>query len=227
MTSQPRLLAGSSPLARGLRPPSGTGLLLMRIIPARAGFTDPAVGRSDTPGDHPRSRGVYLCVSSSPVDAVGSSPLARGLRRPRAPSPAGARIIPARAGFTTSPEPPARGFGDHPRSRGVYRDSDGAISDLPGSSPLARGLPSTTLYAVMEAGIIPARAGFTRSAFHSVNRQNGSSPLARGLPVPDRVQNILIGIIPARAGFTPPRPVKWVARRDHPRSRGVYNPLRD
>ena len=53
----------------------------------------------------------------------------------------------------------------------------------------------------MARGIIPARAGFTRSAHHSP---------AGG------------GIIPARAGFTATTSTSPPPQKDHPRSRGVY-----
>ena len=54
--------AGSSPLARGLRPPlSGAGNE-GGIIPARAGFTPSSAGAARLPTDHPRSRGVYVTV---------------------------------------------------------------------------------------------------------------------------------------------------------------------
>ena len=93
---------GSSPLARGLRHPSGAPVLRNlgssplarglrrqepgrsggeRIIPARAGFT---VGRDllgGPGGDHPRSRGVYCRFRSPAPSSRGSSPLARGLPR--------------------------------------------------------------------------------------------------------------------------------------------------
>ena len=51
--------------------------------------------------DHPRSRGVYpedLVIFASPE---GSSPLARGLRGRTGQGAGQARIIPARAGFTS------------------------------------------------------------------------------------------------------------------------------
>ena len=51
--------AGSSPLARGLRAPSGAQVGDLGIIPARAGFTPAAIRRRTQRGDHPRSRGVY------------------------------------------------------------------------------------------------------------------------------------------------------------------------
>ena len=50
---------GSSPLARGLQLIPACELALVRIIPARAGFTVLAVEGHDLAQDHPRSRGVY------------------------------------------------------------------------------------------------------------------------------------------------------------------------
>ena len=96
----------------------------------------------------------------------------------------------------------------------------------------------------MEFRIIPARAGFTRSSRSPPTRASdhprsrgvyvsailirprtwGSSPLARGLPAGETDKIPAIRIIPARAGFTR-RPRSWrPSRRDHPRSRGVYEP---
>ena len=50
---------GSSPLARGLRLRQNSGLMVRRIIPARAGFTGVFFFGFRFVGDHPRSRGVY------------------------------------------------------------------------------------------------------------------------------------------------------------------------
>ena len=56
-----------------------------------------------SPGDHPRSRGVYLLDREGLSVTAGSSPLARGLREDGADARGVHRIIPARAGFTTAP----------------------------------------------------------------------------------------------------------------------------
>ena len=56
--------AGSSPLARGLPRASGRYGLSSGIIPARAGFTWSCAWARRASGDHPRSRGVYIPVSS-------------------------------------------------------------------------------------------------------------------------------------------------------------------
>ena len=52
-------VAGSSPLARGLRTLRVGGAVVRRIIPARAGFTRALSPSLGTGWDHPRSRGVY------------------------------------------------------------------------------------------------------------------------------------------------------------------------
>ena len=56
------IAAGSSPLARGLRPPLKILRRHLRIIPARAGFTETTESPQDCRKDHPRSRGVYLYI---------------------------------------------------------------------------------------------------------------------------------------------------------------------
>ena len=173
---------------------------------------------------------------------MGSSPLARGLRAQPFDFFRSDRIIPARAGFTTTS--PLRVFWtpDHPRSRGVYISAHHHPRPTQGSSPLARGLQDTCLTAHKLTRIIPARAGFTRSSPARTRRCGdhprsrgvyvasprreataaGSSPLARGLR---RRIVVVLGedrIIPARAGFTARPSTPSPGRSDHPRSRGVY-----
>ena len=231
------------PRSRGVYGASGLDLHAgLRIIPARAGFTcASAAGRSPT-GDHPRSRGVYGGITFPVPCSLGSSPLARGLHVLRSVTSGGSGIIPARAGFTGQSRAPARILRDHPRSRGVYSRSAGSGRPMPGSSPLARGLPRQRHRAVVDDGIIPARAGFTRSASPSalaapdhprsrgVYTSNGtsiitsfgSSPLARGLLLEPADLELGGRIIPARAGFTTAPGSRRARCGDHPRSRGVY-----
>ena len=151
-------------------------------------------------------------------------------------------IIPARAGFTTRRGMTRWTGGDHPRSRGVYRDRRDGNDAVRGSSPLARGLQPLVVGRRVHRGIIPARAGFTPSSGksgyppsdhprsrgvydHDLSDDRsvfGSSPLARGLLLDRVVQLTIERIIPARAGFTTRRgTTRWTAG-DHPRSRGVY-----
>ena len=98
---------GSSPLARGLRRASRRAFRTFGIIPARAGFTDGEVPAGEAGWDHPRSRGVYRVGPPGDGPALGSSPLARGLRRRRRTRCAAPGIIPARAGFTVTQNGPS------------------------------------------------------------------------------------------------------------------------
>ena len=152
---------GSSPLARGLPRGPPTPSPWARIIPARAGFTLPSPTEYLYLWDHPRSRGVYRISSIMHSTVSGSSPLARGLPGLDSPSRGEYRIIPARAGFTFPYTQPILTREDHPRSRGVYRDSYSHMHITPGSSPLARGLRPGDRGEGSVRGIIPARAGFT------------------------------------------------------------------
>ena len=96
-----RACVGSSPLARGLRPPLRGRGRDDGIIPARAGFTCAVHSRRPSWPDHPRSRGVYEIALPTAGPFPGSSPLARGLHGFALLNLAERRIIPARAGFTT------------------------------------------------------------------------------------------------------------------------------
>ena len=214
-----------------------------RIIPARAGFTTHARVRPVAVEDHPRSRGVYSDRHPRMRGVGGSSPLARGLPGEHLPVLLHGRIIPARAGFTSTQPTHSHSPADHPRSRGVYAYDKGAMDVRQGSSPLARGLPHRPSHPYPGKRIIPARAGFTASARpyghgsrdHPRSRgvytgwscgchtPQGSSPLARGLRSSQARSPWRSRIIPARAGFTPLAQPGDAERGDHPRSRGVYS----
>ena len=193
---------GSSPLARGLPPEGAQRGVEGRIIPARAGFTAGFSARTRNSGDHPRSRGVYGVETDREHGDIGSSPLARGLRGTGRRVSLASRIIPARAGFTCIYPPRPPNAPDHPRSRGVYLQIPTQAAERTGSSPLARGLRSDVLRSLARDRIIPARAGFTRSALFRSRVPGGSSPLARGLLMPWNTFATWMRIIPARAGFT-------------------------
>ena len=112
----------------------------------------------------------------------------------------------------------------------------------PGSSPLSRGIPYSSLLDVIAARIIPALAGNTppgssgyprskdhprsRGEYHPQGGQkgpgDGSSPLSRGI-LARRVASVLwLRIIPALAGNTPHGHTRATDPEDHPRSRGEY-----
>ena len=135
------VLAGSSPLSRGILGKRGRNLRTERIIPALAGNTAWSALVKVISPDHPRSRGEYKVWEAVGQTLDGSSPLSRGIRTPRRRGPSPTRIIPALAGNTcqlgccvhwggiipalagntrsgSRIRSPVR---DHPRSRGEYR----------------------------------------------------------------------------------------------------------
>ena len=152
---------GSSPLARGLRRGVSADGWTRGIIPARAGFTIVSLRLFVRFADHPRSRGVYSALKAALRMSRGSSPLARGLHGEGVAVVGDGRIIPARAGFTSTLNDRMIPTKDHPRSRGVYPPMYVyELKDL-GSSPLARGLHRGVTRVGDRDRIIPARAGFT------------------------------------------------------------------
>ena len=233
---------GSSPLARGLQERPAQGGLRGGIIPARAGFTPSGDASGLNSGDHPRSRGVYRRSRILFHHNRGSSPLARGLLAYFTQPVVRTGIIPARAGFTVLVRAMGVAPADHPRSRGVYVTRPPPRGAREGSSPLARGLQDIWHWGETRTGIIPARAGFTKTGpkppppppDHPRSRgvygrappcatsPAGSSPLARGLPSELRPACRDARIIPARAGFTAGGAAGRSPAEDHPRSRGVY-----
>ena len=89
--------------------------------------------------------------------------------------------------------------------------------------PARAGLPEGRRLPGPVAGIIPARAGFTRTSLVVVV-DLADHPRSRGVYrvyAPDDLG--VTWIIPARAGFT--RLARFVSllAADHPRSRGVYS----
>ena len=174
------LLAGSSPLARGLPDTPTNPRDNARIIPARAGFTRAVVLPHCPFPDHPRSRGVYQLIGCPQMAQGGSSPLARGLLPDCVGVGLDVRIIPARAGFTSIVYWAKQYGGDHPRSRGVYPDRCHGLLRFLGSSPLARGLLLGEAVRGFRNRIIPARAGFTCTAYHAY-RPSWDHPRSRGV----------------------------------------------
>ena len=91
-----------------------------------------------------------------------------------------------------------------------------------GSSPLARGLPSQISQTQQRAGIIPARAGFTRSC-SGASGVRADHPRSRGVYVQATLGNVLArGSSPLARGLPRTRQVRRRPAGDHPRSRGVY-----
>ena len=132
---------GSSPRGRGKPLPVRRVVLVLRLIPARAGKTCAFRYQRSHGWAHPRAGGENLASLGKSVSKVGSSPRGRGklptVRRVGSP----VRLIPARAGKTRpgrlgGPLGPA-----HPRAGGenAFWRSDQRVDN--GSSPRGRGKP--------------------------------------------------------------------------------------
>ena len=193
---------GSSPLARGGLEQGSDAWLQARA--------------------HPRSRGADNSNERDSSVSRGSSPLARGGRRLGCAGAGRRGLIPARAGRTVPVRTMTRRVRAHPRSRGADAVSVALALVGEGSSPLARGGPGAVRLRARAIGLIPARAGRTRShatrapaaGAHPRSRgadpgplvarpaRTGSSPLARGGHLLEPLALKLRGLIPARAGRT-------------------------
>ena len=112
-------------------------------------------------------------------------------------------IIPALAGNTSTALASLSTSGDHPRSRGEYRQR--MSCHMTGQDhPRSRGEYATNQ--ILAPGA------------------KGSSPLSRGIHHEDRHLEAATGIIPALAGNTSPPNTCANTTKDHPRSRGEYWP---
>ena len=132
---------GSPPHARGIRPSSSRGWLMVR--------------------DHPRMRGEYFAKKSFLCCGSGSPPHARGILEKYIKLCRLDGITPACAGNTCFNQrfyPLKR---DHPRMRGEYFDENKKVIVEQGSPPHARGIHCKTQDAVLWFGITPACAGNT------------------------------------------------------------------
>ena len=97
-----RAEGGSSPLARGTQRKAIYAFVTARLIPARAGNTASPRPSPEGSTAHPRSRGEHGVDSWYAVGDTGSSPLARGTQLHRCEKPGRDRLIPARAGNTST-----------------------------------------------------------------------------------------------------------------------------
>ena len=240
---------GSSPRVRGKRPPLVLFGAAVGLIPARAGKTVRGGGACTLAPAHPRACGENPAdLGGEPGDG-GSSPRVRGKQSACSRSEARRRLIPARAGKTSTQDVstrpwrliPARAGKTKPRSRiawlnsahpracGENRRRAWESMDSWGSSPRVRG----KLWSVRRAGgeprLIPARAGKTMLRRKSPvyiaahPRACGENPRARHLP------GDCYGSSPRVRGKQ-----QWVGRDEgvavaHPRACGenssVYTPV--
>ena len=233
--------AGSSPRVRGKPGSCRCSGRHRRIIPARAGQTQWREPEHNAPADHPRACGANSNKGSATVSASGSSPRVRGKRERVGGDGTAMRIIPARAGQTTSRTRTACSTPDHPRACGANHSPVERCSAMSGSSPRVRGKPPLAVSLHGPRRIIPARAGQT---VHTVTPPSkipdhpracganadpdrmrravaGSSPRVRGKRHIVVVFERDIRIIPARAGQTVANASKAPGQTDHPRACGA------
>ena len=188
---------GSSPLARGAPVRVRWAVHSTGIIPARAGSTPRSSPPGCSPRDHPRSRGEHVSCWSGLAWVSGSSPLARGARSTAAPGRAGDRIIPARAGSTSRRRPRFPRGRDHPRSRGEHAEPGREPGLDRGSSPLARGAPTTRTCVSSDRWDHPRSRGEHSTAPWFGSYGTGSSPLARGAHLLTRHLTNADGTVPS------------------------------
>ena len=130
---------GSSPLTRGKLPGVGIPERRLRLIPTHAGKTRGPTSYPFPGWAHPRSRGENMGSLFLQRHMVGSSPLTRGKRKPRAPLLHRDGLIPTHAGKMTGTWPPPCPSPAHPHSRRENAPHGSRKIVCPGSSPLMRG----------------------------------------------------------------------------------------
>ena len=235
---------GSSPRVRGKHDAvpaiHGHG----RIIPARAGQTQPCRIHRRGVADHPRACGANLVEQGQRQIPAGSSPRVRGKRCDERFDGLHHRIIPARAGQTLSSFLRMCWDPDHPRACGANAGWRGLVKSGNGSSPRVRGKQDHCQRNQLPYRIIPARAGQTfaiqiislRTTDHpracganqggpaDHHHHQGSSPRVRGKPGFDACDVDGFRIIPARAGQTVWACRSSIRRPDHPRACGANAP---
>ena len=110
--------------------------------------------------------GEYVFRHTRRVPAIGSPPLARGIRRTLSETAAKTGITPACAGNTAGGAPDLRCNRDHPRLRGEYLFQRYNGLHSAGSPPLARGILTMLMIQDGIEGITPACAGNTHGGIY-------------------------------------------------------------
>mgnify|MGYP007014471797 CR=1 FL=1 len=154
---------GSSLRVRGKRLDIRRGQFRERIIPARAGQTCRAWIRPWSRPDHPRACGANEQEWVGAPERCGSSPRVRGKPALVIVMMHPPRIIPARAGQTSTRGVPSTSTSDHPRACGANGWPRHNIKAQNGSSPRVRGKQHQWPKPCSPLRIIPARAGQTPS----------------------------------------------------------------
>ena len=191
-----------------------------RFIPACAGNAARADGRPGLVSVHPRMREERLVNSCRISSQRGSSPHMRGTHLVRMTQADHVRFIPAYAGNARAACSVSRRCSVHPRMRGERVIVPVGDPIARGSSPHARGTPSSAGPRRLCSRFIPACAGNATAAPYSSRRGSvhprmrgerprpptwssttaGSSPHARGTQHQTLRDQRADGFIPACAG---------------------------
>ena len=155
------LMHGSSPRVRGKHLAARTRRHQLGLIPARAGKISGRCWGGCASSAHPHACGENTTRYGCHPSNGGSSPRMQGKLERADGGGAGARLIPAHAGKTSSAMPSAASSGAHPRACGENLDADLEAVSPQGSSPRMRGKRPSAPRATVRARLIPARAGKT------------------------------------------------------------------
>ena len=159
---------GSSPHARGTPSPDAYRSWQTRFIPACAGNAIFVMTKFLFLSVHPRMRGERFRWLMIPCKCSGSSPHARGTQFHQSSDGSHIRFIPACAGNAEQLAHVPGRRPVHPRMRGERLASAPRASRSSGSSPHARGTPSTCYGKDGFPRFIPACAGNASGAFDDV-----------------------------------------------------------
>ena len=240
LTAQLHEGSGSSPRVRGKLDATGGVTSFFGLIPARAGKTPRPQWLSGRPRAHPRACGENSRTSAPRSDCSGSSPRVRGKLISFSASCGVCGLIPARAGKTLGLTQGQITRRAHPRACGENGRIGVPVSLASGSSPRVRGKRTSTVSPSLTTGLIPARAGTTRSVCAAARRERahpracgenvasasewggttGSSPRVRGKPHRAVLHRHDARLIPARAGKTVHEVGRDPGPRAHPRACG-------
>ena len=234
---------GSSPRERGAPAAGSTPTSTLRLIPAGAGSTSPALVTRRRKRAHPRGSGEHPRPNAPWILLGGSSPRERGARQQARRHLERIGLIPAGAGSTVQGLDHGQPSRAHPRGSGEHSGSCTAGGAGRGSSPRERGALSLAGRVFNVLGLIPAGAGSTRdgspastssrahprgSGEHRTYQdvgplQMGSSPRERGARMPPPDVSPVTGLIPAGAGSTSCSRSACRRRRAHPRGSGEHS----
>ena len=212
--------------------PRGRGEHVSRSTPTKGSFGSsprargtPTISAAVAPSRtvHPRGRGEHVLTMDVLLYRGGSSPRARGTHPRKALDDRLDRFIPAGAGNTQTCRCSRLTMPVHPRGRGEHIFPSRLPVALTGSSPRARGTPSSYARCTMAYSVHPRGRGEHSAWIRRSCGSSGSSPRARGTRQCAGSSRIWARFIPAGAGNTfPPRALR-PCKPVHPRGRGEHS----